>query len=129
MSDESKAIDTAIPAVNFTITAAERIRSLAAGPPAYAVRRRRIEDGEEAIVRDLVELLSKGADHAARVMRLGDLNRLIDAHNRYYPIEADLPIHPETGGPSERGTPWLPIPRATIEALTARASARRERVT
>src|SRR5215470_16119587 len=103
--------ETLAPARNFTITLAERVRALS-GPPAYVVRKRLIEDLEGALVARIAELLA--GDPAAMeaafakrgfVAKVARLNALIDAHNRYYPCEANLPMDPRSGAMLERGTP------------------------
>lgn len=132
-------IDTAAPLVNFTLTTAERIKGLH-GPPAYARRKRAIEDMEDDVlakiaeIRAEVEVIIVGDDDAveaevlfrARTIDLAKLNDLIERHNRYYPSEANLPMDPRTGALIERGAPWKPLPRATIEAFVARSRAERE---
>lgn len=113
---------------NFTITTAERLRALAAGPPAFARRLRRIEDLGPAIVRAILE---HEADHGsiASAASLPDpiraeverLNRLIDDHNRYYPIEAHLPMDLRTRSYLDWGEPWSPLPPVSAEELLTRA--------
>ena len=49
------------------------------------------------------------------------LNELIAKHNRYYPIEANLPMELRTGRLIERGVPWRPMPAVTAADLLARA--------
>jgi hypothetical protein len=116
---------------NFTLTTEDRLRALASGPPAFSLRLRRIELLEEAVVKAI-------ADHAAETGALPDaatlpfpvrrdverLNRLIDDHNRYYPIEARLPMDVRTRRLMDGGTPWAPMPHVTAEALVAAARAR-----
>lgn len=125
MSDEN----TFSPTRNFTISVADRVRA-AYGPPAYAVRRRRIEDLEAKIVERIAALAEDFADPLALAaeIRLSDLprqlatlNRLVDAHNAYYPCEANLPIDMKTGQMVERGEPWRPMPRFEMDVLVARA--------
>src|SRR5689334_20830247 len=89
--------ETLVPARNFTIPLAERVRALH-GPPAYVTRKRTIEDLEAALVARISELLAHGEDALAAVLRkrafiakVAHLNTLIDNHNRYYPGEANLP--------------------------------------
>jgi hypothetical protein len=57
---------------------------------------------------------------------LRELNRLIEAHNRYYPIEANLPLDPATGLQLDRGVgvvrPWRPLPPVTLAGLIADAT-------
>lgn len=118
---------------NFTITVEERMRALAAGPPAYARRLRRIEDLEAAIVLAMAEHEDEpGAPLDAAALpepirrKLEQLNRLIDDHNRYYPIEAGLRIDLRTRRLMDWGEPWEPTPPMAAEALIARA--RRKKV-
>ena len=121
---------TFAPARNFTIPLAARVRA-AAGPPPYALRKRRIEDLEEQLLATMREVLLAAADaHAARATLLArasvlrpirELERLIDAHNRYYPIEANLPIDPKSGALLERGIPWKRLAPLGFEELFARA--------
>ena len=123
---QARRVETAVPARNFTITTAERVRAIAGGPPAWVLRRRRIEDLEEWLLRDLAEVAEKeGACPSglttAQERRLAELNRLVDAHNRYYPIEADLPMDPRTGRTMDRGVPWTPMKGVAADALLARA--------
>jgi hypothetical protein len=128
------AIDTASPARNFSLTTAERIKGLH-GPPAYARRKRHIEDLEDAILAEIAELRVEASklfpddDEAietevlyhAREIDLAKINDLIERHNRYYPSEANLPMDPRTGALLERGAPWKPLARATIEAFVERS--------
>jgi hypothetical protein len=131
MSDDKRARaaaeETLAPARNFTVTTEQRVRALA-GPPAYVRRRRDIEDFE----RDAVEALrvaqaaAEGSAIRARALRKAEVlvarvNDLIDRHNRYYPSEANLPLHPRTGALLERGAPWTPMPPVTLDELAARA--------
>jgi hypothetical protein len=102
--------DTAAPARNFTITTAERVRALAIGVPAYVRRRKEIEDLQRTLA-DAVQ--GDRLDPRA----LARLNALIDRHNRYYPVEANLPLHPRTGALLEGGAPWRPMLPVTIESL------------
>jgi hypothetical protein len=106
------------------------------GPPAYALRKRRIEDIEEAFVAKIVALAQKSreehagdasraraaAEHAAReAIDLTLLNALVAKHNRFYPCEANLPMDPKTGVLLERGRPWRPLEPVTLEGLLAKA--------
>ena len=50
------AFRSADPPRNFTLSVDERVRALTIGPPAYAVRKRKIEDNEEQWVSTLVAL-------------------------------------------------------------------------
>jgi hypothetical protein len=56
------------------------------------------------------------------LLRLDDL---IARHNRWYPIEANLPMQPRTGELIDRtGEPWRPMRAPTLEELLARALSR-----
>ena len=135
MTDESRrrTVETLDPARNLRITLKEQVRA-AAGPPAYAMRRRRIEDLEALILASLAELFARTGDvERARAQALGlrrivrnveELARLVDAHNRYFPTEANLPIDMKTGALTERGVPWTPLPSPSLDALLARACRR-----
>jgi hypothetical protein len=126
---------TGAPARNFTIGTDERVRAIAIGPPAHLRRLRAIEDLEEMIVRSLVERISEAraacvdieAYARARPPRraLERLADLIERHNRFYPIEANLPMHPRTGELVDRtGAPFRPLPQADLAHLLARARTR-----
>jgi hypothetical protein len=137
-SKPGRTVETLDPARNFTLTTEDRVRAVAAGPPAYMRRRRAIEDLEEGIVRVLVshcetavaqgagpEDLAAHAQSNAPLRALERLNDLIERHNRYYPIEANLPLHPRTGELMDRsGEPWRPMKRRSIEELVQLALVR-----
>jgi len=121
--------ETLAPARNFTIPLAERVRALN-GPPAYVTRKRTIEDLHAALVDAIAGHVAEGdaaalaealAKRAFRT-KLARLNALIEAHNRYYPCEANLPMDPRTGAMLERGVPWKPLPLCTTDALIAIAT-------
>jgi hypothetical protein len=125
------------PPRNFTIATEERVRALAVGVPAYAARKKRIEDAEEQFLRALVtrdhELAAQGASPEAREASLlteakrfdlAAVNRLVESHNRYYPIEANLPIDPKTGIYLLREVPWQPEEPLTAERLVRAALTR-----
>jgi hypothetical protein len=112
-------LDTSLPARNFQIPLAERIRAMG-GPPAYIARKRSIEDFEAAFVRRLRDALAVSEEKAATAIRGSEierLNKLIDAHNRYYPIEANLPVSYKTGEFMVWGEPWRPLVSWTLERL------------
>jgi hypothetical protein len=112
------------------------VRAVASGPPAYIRRKRAIEDLEEGIVRVLVERCAEAIEQGRRdvaaharesapLRALERLNDLIARHNRYYPIEANLPVHPRTGELIERsGEPWRPMKARTLDELLALAMSR-----
>jgi hypothetical protein len=122
---------------NFTIPLEERVRAMG-GPPAYVRRKREIEDLEERLmvaIADHEERRAALEDDAAELARLGTLprgaakaierlNDLIDRHNRYYPIEADLRIDPRSGRLIDGTRPWAPRPAVTLADLVAAARRR-----
>jgi hypothetical protein len=138
MSSSPRRTETAVPARNFTLTTEDRVRAAAAGPPAYMRRLRTIEDLEEGIVRVLVELCEESraggappeaqAEHAraaAPKHALRRLDDLIARHNRWYPIEANLPMQPRSGELIDRtGEPWRPMRAPSLDELLARAMSR-----
>jgi hypothetical protein len=133
MADGEGPKDTAAPPRNFTLGVEQRVRALA-GPPAYVRRKRLIEDLEEVMLRELreahAEAVAAGTGDEERILvalyaraetfDLERLNDLIARHNRYYPAEANLPVHPRTGALLERGAPWSPLPDVTAEQLVQR---------
>jgi hypothetical protein len=131
--------ETLAPQRNFSITTADRIRA-AAGPHAYMRRKRHIEDLSASLRETVTAAVDQagGDAEAARCVLEGDataakalreLNRLIVAHNRYYPIEANLPLDPISRLQLDHGRPYRPLPAVTLcdvlcEVLAAcRASA------
>jgi hypothetical protein len=120
--------------MNFTLTTAERLRA-AAGPPAFALRLRRIEDlkaslpAAVAILEGLAPppVNEKGEEVALGVIRararrdFETLNRLIDDHNCYYPIEAKLRTDLHTRQYVQWGAPWEPMAMVTWEELVESA--------
>jgi len=111
---------------NFTVSTEERVRALVGGPPAYMRRRRMIEDLEESIVQSIrwhEEHVPFDVDAPAPAIAraFSSLCDLVDAHNRYYPIEANLPIDIASGELREGNRRWAPMPRPTWKGLLARA--------
>lgn len=119
--------DSIDPPRNFTITTEERVRALAIGAPAYATRKKSLEDKEESLVKALLMLHDKeiaaGRDPMVAVHRhattvnFEKLNVIVAKHNRWYPIEANLPIDPGTGCYLQGGRPWEREPLWTLERL------------
>jgi hypothetical protein len=125
---------SAIAARNFSLTSEERVRAIAAGPPAHMRRLRAIEDLEEGIVRVLAQRYAEAraqkidadayALSKAPLRAIARLADLIERHNRWYPIEANLPMHPRTGELLDRtGLPWRPLAPRDLTQLLARARA------
>lgn len=114
---------TAAPARNFTLSVEQRIAAMISGPPAYAVRLRRIEDLESELVGILIKASAvEGPTIPIAVARkLEELNRLIGEHNLYYPAERNLPVDVRSGQLLDLGEPWKPLPPVTIDTLRAKA--------
>ena len=107
----------------FRYTVAEKLRGYT-GPPAFAFRLKRIEDWMESrreIIREAwIELAQKRRMTPdkfrrkwlkfARDFDFSQVNELIDQHNRYYPIERNLPIDIRTGVDLDRGKPFKKRP-------------------
>lgn len=123
---EPPPFETSNPARNFTIPLADRIRALG-GAPAYITRLRFIEDHEETFVRKVADAMAKSpaaVDLALARIDLQRLNRSIESHNRYYPIEANLPIDLTTGLPRHaRGGLFRPRAKWTEARLLSEARA------
>jgi hypothetical protein len=117
--------DTAAPQRNFTLSAEQRINALVAGPPAYAVRLRRIEDLTAELLKTMREAERKSATHVpvTVVRSLERLNKLISDHNRYFPVEANLAVDPTSGDYLLLGKAWRPTPNVTIDDLRRQAGA------
>jgi hypothetical protein len=116
-------MDTVAPPRNFTLSIEERLRAYAQGAPGYIRRRRRIEDLEERLIQKLAAAEAPvGSAFAAEIAaELTSLNDLIARHNRYYPIEANLPIEVRSGRLLDRGVPWRPLSSVTLADLLARS--------
>ncbi|HEY4620972.1 MAG TPA: hypothetical protein VIG93_04665 [Gaiellaceae bacterium] len=92
-------------------SSAEAYLASAGGPLPYMLRLRSIEEQaaeHEAALADAWHALADECDgHAARFSRrwrsaarrvtFDEINDLIDRHNRWYPIESNLPMDPRTG--------------------------------
>jgi hypothetical protein len=126
---------SADPIRNFTLTVDERIRALTIGAPAYALRKRKIEDIEEEWVTALVDLRAKleakgiaetEIAHALRAKAATfdyrKINDLVAQHNRWYPVEANLRIDPKSGGYLVYGRPWHPETEFTADRILKRVS-------
>ncbi len=131
-SEYAATAETAAPARNFALPVEQRVRAIVGGPPAHVRRKRAIEDMQAGIVRTLATLCdaatARGIDPRAHARErapsraLESLRELIDRHNRWYPIEANLPIHPRTGQLVERtGEPWQPMSAPTLDELIGEA--------
>jgi hypothetical protein len=139
-SARKTAFDSADPPRNFTLSIDDRIRALTIGAPAYATRKKHLEDLELQHVRalvalhdalvakhagepDLDALVARALVDKAATFDVKRMNALVTAHNRYYPIEANLPIDPRTGHYLVYGRPWVPEEPWTASRLVDRAQA------
>jgi hypothetical protein len=84
------------------------------GAPPWARRLKRIED-LSALIAKMVTLGRRVEAEA----RFAEVLKLIDDHNRYYPIEANLPFDPITSRLIDHGEPWKPMAKPTFESLIA----------
>ena len=104
----------------------ERYLRAAGGPLFYMRRLRQIEDAtrrhEQALAERYAELaatvppagLAAAWRAEAATWDFAELNRLIDQHNRWYPVEAQLPMDPRSGDYAlVRGRPYT---RARLDA-------------
>jgi hypothetical protein len=114
---------TAAPLRNFTLSVEQRIAATISGPPAYAVRLRQIEDLEGAMIGILIkERAVDGPTIPVAVARkIEEINRLIGEHNRYYPVEKNLPVDPHSGQLLEMGEAWYPMRMISIDMLREKA--------
>jgi hypothetical protein len=127
--------NSADPIRNFTLSVDERIRALTIGAPAWAIRKRKIEDAEHQWVATLValreKLESRGTPRSeidetlrakAAAFDYRRVNELIALHNRWYPVEANLRIDPKSGGYLVYGRPWLPETPFTPDRILKQVS-------
>jgi hypothetical protein len=137
-SGRKTAFNSADPPRNFTLSVDDRIRALTIGAPAYATRKKHLEDLEERHVRalvalhdalvakhagrpDLDELVTRALHEKASTFDVKRMNTLVETHNRYYPIEANLAMDLRTGEYKIYGKRWLPEEPWSVERLVARA--------
>lgn len=87
---------------NFTVDAGSYFASLG-GPLPYMARLREIAAAtakhEERLAEAYAQLGRDAAAWRAYAERydFGDVNELVEQHNRWYPVEARLPMDPRTG--------------------------------
>lgn len=125
------------PPRNFQIGTDERIRALAIGAPAWSLRKRRIEDTEAKWVETLEALrvalmaLGRTEGEIERELRAkaakfdyAKVNALVALHNRWYPVEANLRMHPRSGAYLVSGRVWQKeaeyTPERILELLRSR---------
>lgn len=133
-AEQPTAFGSVDPPRNFTLSVDERIRALTIGPPAYAVRKRKIEETEERWVEELLDLHAtlaakdRGREEIEATLReaaagfdYAKQNALVTTHNRWYPVEANLRIDPRTGGYLVHGRPWQPEAEYTPSRILERA--------
>jgi hypothetical protein len=122
-ASEPRPGEAGAPLGNFKLSVDERLRAYAQGVPGYIRRHRRIEELEARLCAALAAAttpteLARSSELAADLALLNDL---ISRHNRYYPIEANLPVDVRSGRLLERGVPWRPLPPVTMAELLARS--------
>ena len=119
-----------IPQFNFTISLENKVRSMF-GPPHFAVRARRIENAIRQLTEDLSieyagmhdkfgddpEEFAEQWEKLIESLELDELNDLIEKHNTYYPMEANLQISPDSGAPMIGSVPWKPKAKISAEVL------------
>lgn len=117
----------------FRLTLDERLAGAAGGPPAWSLRLKSIEEWdrmiEDTLTAEARELNAQdlSAREHTRVWEakldgidLGRINDLIDQHNRYYPIEANLPSDPITRLFMRGTEPFRPLEHKSREWIRAR---------
>ena len=118
---------------NFNVPLAKRVQSYL-GAPEYAARARKIEDAIEQLMTELSleyaemtnafedkpDLFSKKWTALIASLDLKELNALIDKHNRYYPLEANLRTDPDSGKYLMGGTVWEQKEKITKDDLIKR---------
>jgi hypothetical protein len=114
MADDDRSLED-LPR-NFTIPLAERVRAQE-GLPAHIYRHGVIEQLIQRYLKELgaVRHDREALERCAAALDLARLNDLIDKHNRYYPIEANLPIDPGSGGSLD----FRPLDPVTLDWLLA----------
>ncbi len=131
--DHIKGKPLKIPQFNFTISLENKVRSMF-GPPHYASRARKIENTTHKLMEDLAfeytSMLDKFSENPEvfaqqwkgliSSLELDEINDLIDKHNTYYPMEANLQIDPDSGAPLIGSIPWEPTERFSVEGLLKR---------
>ena len=112
--------------MNFHVSPDERVRAAIIGVPAFMRRKRLLEDMVEIAVANIRELRAAGEmdETIAPKIDVRRINDVLARHNRFYPIEANLPLDPKTGILLERGgrEAWKPLPPWTFEALAELAN-------
>lgn len=116
-------MQTLSPARNFALSLESRIAAAMNGPPPYAVRLRKMELLQEGLVQDLAkhEEVASESLPLAILRKLEALNRLIEDHNRFFPIERNLPMDVATGELMFRGERWRPMLRVSLDDLRTRS--------
>ncbi len=131
--DHKKGKPLNIPQFNFTIPLENKVRSMF-GPPHYASRAHRIESITHKLMEDLAfeyagminrfgesyEVFAQQWKELVNALELDELNDLIERHNTYYHMEANLQIDPDSGTYLNGSVPWKPKERITVEGLLKR---------
>jgi hypothetical protein len=97
----------------FRLTAADALAA-AVGAPSWVQRRRRLEAACERARREIGRAWRHTPPAAWPAVAAGwDLsrpNREIEAYNRWYPVERNLPMTPEFRDFVDEGVRWRPLP-------------------
>ena len=118
---------------NFTVPLSRQVQSYL-GAPEYALRARKIEDAIDRLMKELTmsfhdmrdqysdkpDLFSHKWQQLINGLDLNELNDLIEKHNRYYPVEANLRADPHSGKYLLGGSIWQEKEKITKEKLLKR---------
>ena len=97
------------PSRNFSISTDERVKGLG-GLPAHLRRLGRIEQMSERAKVIAARVRARQEPHEALDALVRTINVLIEAHNLYFPIEANRPIDRKTGLPLHGDAPFRKRP-------------------
>lgn len=118
---------------NFTVPLAKQVQSYH-GAPEYALRARKIEDAIEELMKELSleyfnmlnefsnkpEVFAQKWEGLIDSLELNELNSLIEKHNKYYPVEANLHIDRSSGNYLIGATIWKEKEKITKDKLIKR---------
>lgn len=131
--EELKGKPLKLPQMNFKISLEKLVQSMY-GPPWYALRARQVEDKVDGLMnkvakeyKNMIDTLGMNAEIFAQQwkeyigsLQLEELNDLIERHNIYYPVEANLSIDLKTEGFLVGSTAWEPKEKITTGGLLER---------
>ena len=118
--------------INFTMGGDSILKGYE-GIPSFIMRTRALEDATDRFWRGLGEAytqlrletatpaeFSRRWQFAVDEWDFSSLQHLVHDYNEYFPIEANLPIDPHTGGLTYRGEPWVKAAAPTREEVLRR---------